>query len=47
MLSDCGISRCVVMSGAVFYLTTRLGIVAVDFRGNVCCLIVASVSELC
>ena len=29
---------CLVMSGAVFYLTTRPGIGRLDFRGVVCCI---------
>ena len=34
VLSDCGIGCCVVVSGAGFYLTTRLGIRSLDFRGR-------------
>ena len=46
MLSDCGIACCVVMGGAAFYLTTRLGIGSLDFRGKVCSLIVGKIAVL-
>ena len=46
VLSDCGIAWCVVMGGAAFYLTTRLGIGSLDFRGKGCSLIVGSLAVL-
>ena len=38
LLYSKGVCCCVVVGGAVFYLTTRPGIGRVDIRGEICCI---------